>query len=47
MTTIETGLLDQLIEGNPPPNGRYGPYGGRFAPETLMSILFPSRRARH
>jgi tryptophan synthase beta chain len=40
MTTTETGLLDQLIEGKPPPDGRFGPYGGRFAPETLMSILF-------
>ena len=40
MTTPETRLLDELIEGHPPPNGRFGPYGGRFAPETLMSILY-------
>ncbi len=40
MTAFETDLLDQLIEGSPPPDGRFGPYGGRFAPETLMSILF-------
>ena len=40
MTDIETDLLDQLIEGGPPADGRFGPYGGRFAPETLMSILF-------
>ncbi|MEA1902464.1 MAG: tryptophan synthase subunit beta [Actinomycetota bacterium] len=40
MTTIaEQMLLDELIEGGPPADGRFGPYGGRFAPETLMAIL--------
>ena len=39
MTTSAQTLLEELIEGGPPPNGRFGPYGGRFAPETLMSIL--------
>ena len=37
MTTTETGLLDQLIEGKPPPDGRFGPYGGRFAPEIMQT----------
>ena len=40
MTHIDTDLLDELIEGRPPDDGRFGPYGGRFVPETLMSILF-------
>ena len=31
--------MRKLAEGSPPPAGRYGPYGGRFAPETLMSVL--------
>ena len=39
MTTTTTNPLDLLIEGGPPPRGRFGPYGGRFAPETLTSIL--------
>jgi tryptophan synthase beta chain len=39
MTVTSDRLLDQLIEGGPPPEGRFGPYGGRFAPETLMAIL--------
>jgi tryptophan synthase beta chain len=39
LTTTERTLLEQLIEGAPPINGRFGPYGGRFAPETLMAIL--------
>ena len=39
MTTATTSPLGMLIEGGPPPDGRFGPYGGRFAPETLTSIL--------
>lgn len=39
MTTATTNPLELLIEGRPPPGGRFGPYGGRFAPETLTSIL--------
>lgn len=39
MTMTEEALLAQLVEGQPPPAGRFGEYGGRFAPETLMSIL--------
>lgn len=36
--TIST-LLDELVEGGPPVDGRFGPYGGRFVPETLMETL--------
>ncbi|MCZ6629723.1 MAG: tryptophan synthase subunit beta [Actinobacteria bacterium] len=32
-------LLDELVEGRPPVDGRFGPYGGRFVPETLMETL--------
>ncbi len=39
MTTTTASPIELLIEGGPPPNGRFGPYGGRFAPETLTSIL--------
>ncbi len=39
MTTIKASPIELLIEGGPPPGGRFGPYGGRFAPETLTSIL--------
>lgn len=39
MTTATTNTLDLLIDGRPPPGGRFGPYGGRFAPETLTAIL--------
>ena len=39
MTMTEDSLLAELIEGAPPPDGRYGPYGGRFVPETLMAVL--------
>lgn len=39
MTTTTTTPLELLIEGGPPADGRFGPYGGRFAPETLTSIL--------
>lgn len=39
MTTTRTDPLELLIEGGPPPDGRFGPYGGRFAPETLTTIL--------
>lgn len=34
-----TVTMEMLAAGSPPPGGRFGPYGGRFAPETLMSIL--------
>lgn len=37
--TITDGLLEALVEGAPPQGGRFGPYGGRFAPETLIPIL--------
>jgi tryptophan synthase beta chain len=37
MTT--TMNLGDLIAGGPPPEGRFGPYGGRYVPETLMEIL--------
>lgn len=39
MTTTTTSPLDLLIDGGPPPDGRFGSYGGRFAPETLTAIL--------
>lgn len=39
MTIATDSLLEELIEGGPPSKGRFGPYGGRFAPETLTSIL--------
>ena len=39
MTTSAQTLLEELIKGGPPHEGRFGPYGGRFAPETLMSVL--------
>ena len=37
--TLDSTLLKELIDGGPPPNGRFGPYGGRFVPETLMAVL--------
>ena len=37
--TREDRLLAELVAGRPPKDGRYGDYGGRFAPETLMAIL--------
>ena len=34
------GLLRQLVEGRlPDARGRFGPFGGRYAPETLMPAL--------
>lgn len=39
MTTTTTNPLRPLIDGGPPPDGRFGSYGGRFAPETLTAIL--------
>jgi len=39
MTVTTSTLLDELVEGRPPGDGRFGPYGGRFVPETLMEIL--------
>ncbi|MCH8983108.1 MAG: tryptophan synthase subunit beta [Acidobacteria bacterium] len=35
----KNSLLAELIEGAPPSDGRFGPYGGRFVPETLMAVL--------
>lgn len=38
--TVETkSLLDELVEGQMPSGGRFGTYGGRFVPETLMGVL--------
>ena len=37
--TSTEGLLTHLIEGGSPPEGRFGPYGGRFVPETLMAMV--------
>ncbi len=39
MTTTTDTLPRYLTDGSPPPNGRFGPYGGRFVPETLMPAL--------
>ncbi|MCZ6738636.1 MAG: tryptophan synthase subunit beta [Actinobacteria bacterium] len=39
MTVTNSTLLDELVEGRPPVDGRFGPYGGRFVPETLMETL--------
>jgi len=39
MTVTSSSQLDELVEGKPPVDGRFGPYGGRYVPETLMEIL--------
>ena len=39
MTVTSSSQLDELVEGKPPTDGRFGPYGGRYVPETLMEIL--------
>lgn len=39
MTDTAASLLDRLVEGRPPPQGRFGPYGGAFVPETLIGVL--------
>jgi tryptophan synthase beta chain len=39
MTVTTSTLLDELVEGRSPVDGRFGPYGGRYVPETLMEIL--------
>jgi len=39
MTETDASLLDRLVEGRPPPRGRFGPYGGAFVPETLIGVL--------
>lgn len=39
MIVTTSTLLDELVEGRPPVDGRFGPYGGRFVPETLMETL--------
>jgi len=39
-TRCEPGLLQALIEGRlPDGRGRFGPFGGRFVPETLVGAL--------
>ncbi|NIA25191.1 MAG: tryptophan synthase subunit beta [Gammaproteobacteria bacterium] len=39
MTVTTASLLDQVLQGKPPPQGRFGPYGGAFVPETLIGVL--------
>lgn len=40
MTTDASDLLEQLIDGEmPDANGFFGPFGGRFVPETLVPAL--------
>ena len=39
MTVTSSSQLEELVEGKPPVDGRFGPYGGRYVPETLMEIL--------
>ena len=39
MNVTSPSLLDDVIEGKPPSDGRFGRYGGRYVPETLMEIL--------
>ncbi|MEO1278515.1 MAG: tryptophan synthase subunit beta [Planctomycetota bacterium] len=40
MTTTSTDLLQALIDGElPDSNGFFGPFGGRFVPETLVPAL--------
>ncbi len=39
MTVTTSALLDELVEGRPPVDGRFGPYGGRYVPETLTETL--------
>lgn len=39
MTTTANDPLVMSIGTDPPPSGRFGSYGGRFAPETLIAIL--------
>ena len=39
MRVTTSSMLDELVAGGPPADGRFGPYGGRFVPESLMEIL--------
>ena len=39
MTVTAASLRDRLVEGRPPPQGRFGPYGGAFVPGTLIGVL--------
>lgn len=39
MTTKLKPVPAAFLDGGPPADGRYGRYGGRYAPETLMEIL--------
>ncbi len=32
-------LPKEIIGDGPPPGGRFGPYGGQFVPETLMTVV--------
>ncbi len=39
--TASDATLDDLVAGRlPDDNGRYGAFGGRFVPETLVQALF-------
>jgi tryptophan synthase beta chain len=38
-------IVDQRIQESPDTRGRYGPYGGRYVPETLMAPLEELERA--
>jgi len=44
MTAVVDPELARLIEGGPPADGRFGSYGGRFVPETLVGILLELER---
>jgi tryptophan synthase beta chain len=48
-TTLEPqAAIDELIAGRfPDAQGRFGPYGGRFVPETLMAALAALEQAAH
>jgi tryptophan synthase beta chain len=49
MKPTKTREIDDLLTGRlPDARGRFGPYGGRFVPETLMpAILRLEAEARH
>jgi len=42
MATTSVGSISQVV---PDARGRYGPYGGRYVPETLMAPLEELERA--
>ena len=39
MTMTQLDIPAELVDDKPPPNGRFGPYGGRYVPETLYEVL--------